>query len=256
MLASHSGIMSFPETHFFGSLAPKPWFRPGPIVVDPKLAGARFAAAGDLLGVPEAAESMPAGSRLKRRWVRSFVEMLDRLTSDAGKDIWIEKTPEHLALAPMIQRYITDSVFVHILRDGQSVVGSLIDVTRKHPERWGGQWSAEKCTTVWNRAVKHHRRLMNRPGHVLVRYETLAAEPERTLRRLCDRLGLAYEPSMLSAEASNSVIAPDEQWKASVGGGSRGVAPSKLDNLLSEPERRLVVQRLADISDIRGIGDE
>jgi hypothetical protein len=37
----------------------------------------------------------------------------------------------------------------------------------------------------------------NMPGVSYVRYEDLKADPEKTLRRVCHHLGLAYEPAML-----------------------------------------------------------
>jgi len=256
MLASHSRVMSFPETHYFGSIAPKPWYRPGPFVRNRSLAATRFERVAELLGNPALAQEMPRRSHLKRDWINAMVRVLDQLTIEAGKDVWIEKTPEHLSLAPMIQRYIHGACFIHIIRDGRSVVGSLVDVTRRHPDRWGGVWTAEKCAAVWNRAIKHHRRLVGRSGHIAVHYEALASEPERMLRGLCKVIGLQFEPEMLNAGAATRVIAPEEQWKSAVDGGSRGVASSKFETALSESEQQRIERVLSDSSGIRGIGDE
>ena len=78
-----------------------------------------------------------------------------------------------------------------LLRDGRAVVNSRI---RKYPEKpvaelvegWLGQMDA--CRALFDG--------FSGPKQI-VRYEELAAEPERVMRDLCDVSGLTYDPAML-----------------------------------------------------------
>lgn len=255
MLASSPEIVSFPETHYFRGLCPKPWWRLGPIIPDPALALEHFEKSAQLVGVPELVGRAPRGSRLKRKWVRSFLTLLDEASGREGARVWIEKTPEHLSFAPMIRRYARDVLFLHILREGRSVVASLVDVTRRHPEHWGGTWSVETALGFWNRAVIKHKRMHGKEGHVLVRYETLAADPAAVLRPLCKRMGVDFAESMLEAQDADKLITADEAWKSAVQGGSKGVAKSKYDTVLTDEERAYVEANILSADGLRGIGD-
>jgi hypothetical protein len=256
MLASHPEVVSFPETHYFSALAPKPWWRLGPLIPDPALAKSRFEKSAELLGSEELKGLAPTGSRWKRKWVRTFAKMLDGAAVKSGASAWIEKTPEHLSFCPIISRYIEGVRFIHILRDGKSVVSSLVDVTRKHPEHWGGVWDVEKCVGFWNRAVLKHRKYASKPGHMLVRYETLAAAPEPVLLDLCTNLGIEYCPSMLEAGAAGKLVTDSEAWKSDVQGGSKGIAKSKFETVLTAQEQELASSLLISDAGLRGLGDD
>ena len=81
---------------------------------------------------------------------------------------------------------------IHVLRDGRAVCASMM---RKFPEvsMWKAAWH-------WRKVVgKNERRVRSLPAEqrLMVRYEDAVAEPEREIGRICQFLGIAFEPAML-----------------------------------------------------------
>ena len=85
-----------------------------------------------------------------------------------------------------------ESRFIHLVRDNRAVLASFL---RKNPQMttlgvsW---WLAHDL----RRNLRLHRRQPAK--HVIhVQYEKLQQDPEAELRRLCDFLGISYDPAML-----------------------------------------------------------
>jgi hypothetical protein len=113
-----------------------------------------------------------------------------------------DKTPGYVRYLPLLHGLWPHAKFVHIVRDGRDVCLSVLD--------WGkgatgfATFDEDPVTTigVW---WEWHVRLglegggrLDGPGlYHEVRYEALVAEPERECDRLCQFLGLRYDPSML-----------------------------------------------------------
>jgi len=81
---------------------------------------------------------------------------------------------------------------IFLQRDGRAVVSSRL---RKYPET-----TAHEHARDWRHQMEASRAFANTfPGPVIeMRYEALATEPERELRRVAGFLGLAFDPTMLT----------------------------------------------------------
>jgi len=248
MLGAHSRVATFPESHFFAYLSPRPWWREVPITPNPIRVGERLARFLDEAGHPELAVDIPRKVRSKRVWARVFTGLMDRMAVDQECDNWIEKTPSHLAFMRQIRRHISGASFIHILRDGSATVASLYDVTRRHPQAWGGEWSLEKCARVWNRSFERHVAVAGQDNHIMIRYEILAEDPACQLRRACRFLNINYESSMLKGDEYDRVATPDEPWKSGVAGGVGGVAVNKFNAVFDSAQRAWAMRRLHDAS--------
>ena len=68
----------------------------------------------------------------------------------------------------------------------------------------GKEKGVAAATGRWLASTKMGKRNLQRyPGkYITVRYETLASEPEKTCREVCDFLGEAFEPSMLTMQGA------------------------------------------------------
>lgn len=249
LLAGHSRILSFPESHFFtqgfgGSRFDR---------LKKRLAGGRhlqriFERWLNLLET----KGLQADSPIRPAWRRQliidqFVAQLDRWTRNAGKDVWIEKTPMHLDHIHQITPAVPDARFLHIVRDGRAVVESLYRVTREHPDIWGGPRPVEACIAQWNRCLNLTLRHRNDPGHHIVCYESLVREPQATLKRICAFLGLDWEPAMLEKRKSSAeaVSFADEDWKA--GNRQESIASGGLSNFrqtFDTEEQQMISQSL------------
>lgn len=238
LLAAHPRLASFPETHAFAHLLPRarplralrlspPWGRPR--------LRKTLAELGDDRPLRLAGWWAPAAAR-------RVIAVLDAAALERGRSKWLEKTPRHLHYIEEIERWVPRSSFVHLVRDGAEVVASLVRVTREAPEVWRGARSLETCLARWVGDVSLTARHAGRPGHVVVLYDELARDPERLLRYLCPRLGLDYDPAMLTGYARESVrlVRPGETWKLDVAGEIAPRSPRRFGELFSPEEEERI----------------
>lgn len=102
---------------------------------------------------------------------------------------WGDKTPPNTEYLGLIEKTFPDARYVHVLRDGVDVVGSLL--------RTGMSRSLHEAAGLWVRRVTAARELTRRrPDQCIeVRYEELVNHPDGTMKRVCDFLGLAWASS-------------------------------------------------------------
>lgn len=130
--------------------------------------------------------------------LRAYAERFD-------KPRWGDKRPGYHQFIPVLRRMFPDAQFVQLVRDGRDCVASL----KRMP--W---WQRDTCEsiTAWMRAVKNAEwsaRALPAGTFHEVRYESLVAEPEKELRKLCEFLGEEYDDAMLSPKAVADVAVPE-----------------------------------------------
>lgn len=220
MLAAHPDVLSFPETHFFSMAYPRHQLKRR--VTWPAL---------NVQGVLEKwlveinREDMLSEARINpftRDFARKFVAILDRLTLEAGKTIWVEKTPRHLHFVSEITAQIPDAKFIHIIRNGHDVVASLFDATQTNPRTWAkgrvpgfSGFSIDQCIARWNHDVQISMRYGNASNHKVVRFEKLIETAEDVLQSITNFLGISYASRMAAAETTFArIVTRNEPWKA------------------------------------------
>jgi hypothetical protein len=250
MLASHSCITSFPESHFFLSLLKRRgrWRRV--VGLGSRRTRLVLEQFGEDIGtvLPGAGFSFfPSVRGVTRRFVRH----LDALAADRGKSIWIEKTPDHVFFVEDIKRLVPDSMFIHIVRDGREVVASLYEVSRRHVNGWGGPWSIDKCIEHWKAAVARSLRYSESAlNHVLVRYEDLRETPSSELERLAGFLGISLEEEMLTRPRARSsgIVRVAETWKADIYDSPSRKPLVKFDQYFNDAQREYVTMRVEELN--------
>jgi hypothetical protein len=123
--------------------------------------------------------------------------LVDRYARDRGVEAstWVDHTPENINYASLLLDLFPKARMVHIVRDGRAVANSIL------PLDWGPN-TVIRAAPWWKAMVREGlalEALLPRDQIVRVRYEDLVCAPERTVRWLCDRLGLGFQPSMLEA---------------------------------------------------------
>jgi hypothetical protein len=250
LLASHSQITSFPESHFFSNLYPEH---------EPKRRLLGLASRRIKPCIFEFIESMDRyefKSTIKPwtffqfQYINRFTHILDQLTQERGKKIWVEKTPDHLRYTSEIQKSVKNSRFIHIIRNGLDVIASLYEVTQKHPDVWKGSWSLDQCIIRWIEAIEISRSYIGRENHTLVHYDKLSTETNSVLTDLCGFLNINFEPGMLSRSTLEveSLVMSHEPWKTRV---SQEISPSrrsKYNAVFSESEKRYISEKLSSRS--------
>jgi Sulfotransferase family len=190
LLTSHPAITSFPETQFFLHL----WGEDLSRTLHERLMMFFW----EDINRPDLLETMqPYQTAVDR--IKWFVAILDKLATEEGNDIWLEKTPQHLFFIEDIALHLPDAKFIHITREPLDTIASLYLATRMPAQRrsWGEPWSLEKCVTMWKQSARATERWANSPQHLIVKYEELCASPDRELIKCCEFIGVEYSPEML-----------------------------------------------------------
>lgn len=106
--------------------------------------------------------------------------------------VWGDQSPIHTFYLPYISKVFPKARYMHLLRDGRDVVSSMVT-------RHGDDYLFE-AVLRWKTSLKRINRFQKTlaPGqYIEVRYENLVREPEPTLRRVCEFIGIDYTPRML-----------------------------------------------------------
>lgn len=194
MLDSHPDLAVPPESYFLVPLLRNRAGLEG-------TGGVRVAAVADYLREnPSLREWELDTAPLFARWA----EQAPASVPDAARDLYAayaeargkrlvgDKTPHHVRTVPLLAEAFPEAVFVHLIRDGRQVARSLQEVHFGPRTFVGG-------VEFWKLNVERGRRDGAALGdrYLEVRYEALVDDPQRELTAICDRLGLAFSPTML-----------------------------------------------------------
>jgi len=122
--------------------------------------------------------------------------LLHRELAASGKSVLVEKTPSNVFVADRLAKAWPDAKFIYLTR---------------HPWSIAQSWhEADPVRRPMRRAVPHTLKYMEaleraRPKHpgLSLRYEDLTADPAKETRRICEFLGLDWEPGMLEYGKQN-----------------------------------------------------
>lgn len=123
----------------------------------------------------------------------------------------IDKQPFNFLHVPLIARILPGARVLHTLRDGRDTCISY------HMQWFNGPHGQANSFDTLGRYFADYRRTMDawaalpapsqRPEMLDVSYEHLVADPERVLRGVMEFLGIAFDPVVLDARASDRVVA-------------------------------------------------
>jgi hypothetical protein len=260
MLARHPEVFTLPETGFFPRLLGGLHYRLG----DDGARAARnslarrlgltrrygrhefLALQRSLLGERHPSKRAPL---LLETCVERFGEMLDGLAEQAGRSVWIEKTPHHLLYLSEIEQYMPDARFIHVIRPGMDVLASITDAELRYDNKsFGGglmQWVRR-----WNRATDIHRSRIGARNHHLVFLEDLSRNPADEWHRLCSFLGLSTSVELDQTCHQNIADPKAEPWKRDALSGLPHQADSKVESLFGPQLREWLRERLTSYEEL------
>ncbi len=145
-----------------------------------------------------------------------------------GKTRWGDKSPPYRRHMATIQRALPEAHFVHMIRDGR-------DVALSYRGLWFGPGDdIEAQARFWVDEIGRARRQATDLRHYAeLRYEDLVADPEASLRRLCQDLDLAFDPAMLAYHRASA----ERLAETKSAFGPAGSTPRDLDAFLAIHER-------------------
>jgi hypothetical protein len=245
VLRNHSAVFGLRELQYFGQA----W--------DPADARRRFTtaesieAAADMLACQErgvvaritrpehrlkAAAFVAALGSAAAEPAKLFAAVTHHLAASAGKSIACEQTPRNIFYARELLEVYPSARVVHIVRDPRAVMASqkkrwrqrrILAQTSRPPGyeslRVWVNYHPYTIARLWSRATAAALALEGHPRVTLVRFEDLVRDPEGTVRHLCERLGIGYEPGMLDVGQVNS------SHQVAVGGARRGLNSDAID---------------------------
>ncbi|MCB0190941.1 MAG: sulfotransferase [Anaerolineae bacterium] len=154
-------------------------------------------------------------------YARLFALLEEHYAERLGKPRWGDKSLNTERYADPIFEAYPDARILHMMRDPRDRYASVI---KRWKYRRGGIGAG---TAMWLSSAKlaqrHQRRYPDR--YKIVRYETLAFQPEKTLRELCAFVNEAYSPAMLSMQGAKDFR--DEGGNSSYGQRKPGVISTK-----------------------------
>lgn len=240
LLTAHSDIASFPESHIFlrghrlrARLAPG-------LVTRRNLV--RFAHSMDVK-TPYMRRKLSFRSE---SYQQDLIAMLDTLTLEQGRHLWVEKTPNHVLSIPAIRMLVPSCRFIHLIRDGRAVVASLYEVTRTHASVWGGSYGLERCITEWNSAIIASSVAMESGDGISVCYQKLTRNPTSELVRICEFLGVEYQSEMLAtySDVTSLIVNSNEGWKSRVDDPIRDNGLQKYHDIFTSKEQEMIGRSL------------
>lgn len=241
MLGAHPDLSCGPETHFFWGLdrgdasrliAPGNW---------------PAAAVNFLTGLQDEGQSVPAVYGIDQAGLGQFLQqrqagvpaILEALTEQfmvrLGKRRWVEKSPTHMNHLESLRRYYPGAPVIHIVRDPRDVARSIL----KAPWDWAPK-TLNGALILWrDYEAAASRFLASDHRNLLVRYEDLLTDPQKTLKTICEFIGEDYTDAMLDTRSSyDQVNRLDEPWKHKVSGAIDKSRVAAWKGKLSEEEIR------------------
>jgi hypothetical protein len=212
LMASHSMITSFTETHFFYK-----GFYPLPIGNYLLKQGtgflvSKFTEENHVQNSPTNTWPVTrSGREVVLKTAQKLIAILDAAAVERNRDVWIEKTPNHLFFIPLIKKVIPDALFIHVIRRPETALPSQYTASRQ----WGRPKSYLECALHWALAIYTSDRYLREPGHYCIPYERLASDSELVLKGLFTWLDMPWEDAILEDYKSTAkqVITPEESWK-------------------------------------------
>lgn len=162
--------------------------------------------------------------------------IIHRELLDAGKRVFVDKTPSNSYNWPKLVRCWPQARFIVLRRHPAMVAASWQNA---HPT-----WSKEQVAQYVLRYMHGLDRAFADRGGLLVRYEDLTREPERELSRICSFLGLPFDSRMVDYAARAPVFARRGlgDWSDNLRSGTVRHADAQPDLTDLDPELREIAR--------------
>lgn len=131
-----------------------------------------------------------------------------------------------------------DAKFIHIVRDGRDVARSCIGMG------WvGNVWTGVERWIEAENLWADLKQSLSEEQQIEITYEALITQTEVTLTKLCDFMGIAFEPEMLDYYKTSSYDLPSPklvyQWKQKLSDREIQLVESRISQMLVERNYQL-----------------
>ena len=188
ILGSHSDIHTLPE----------PWLMLH-LVYGSRSGGieAEYNAQYSYLALKDFLKRTPDGEAAYDEAVRSMANhMYNAALASSGKRYFLDKTPRYYFIIPELYRIFPAAKFIFLLRNPLAVLSSILEVNLEG--NWMGLFERDRKHDILSAPhliVNGIKQLGD--NATVVHYETLVSKPEETIKHLCKKIRISYEPDML-----------------------------------------------------------
>jgi hypothetical protein len=140
---------------------------------------------------------IPGGEGTYVEAVRNMAFTLyESALESSGKRYFLDKTPRYYFIIPELYRLFPGAKFIFLLRNPLAVLSSTDDYVSGNLKRLFVTDRKHDMLTAPRLICEGIQQLGERAA--VVHYEKLVMEPEKTVKNLCEKIGLAFEPDMLT----------------------------------------------------------
>ena len=128
-----------------------------------------------------------------------FQDLMEHAARQRGATHWLEKSPHHTLYCHELAKLFPNAKFVCLLREPTALIPSLISAPWRQRERYPARALSILRSCMTYTLYRKHLLLFAQAhaNSILLHYEDLAAKPECEIERLCQFLGLPYDPQMV-----------------------------------------------------------
>lgn len=154
-------------------------------------------------GVTEFLDNYTDGLEVYDDGIRAFAQTIYFNAMAKGNGRWfVDKTPRYLMILDDLLRLFPQAKFIFLLRNPLSVLSSIVNSQVSHD-----LYTLERFREELLDGPAAMLSAINKLGDeaVVVRYENFVQEPEKQAARLCDSIGIDYQPGMIEYSESEPV---------------------------------------------------
>jgi hypothetical protein len=161
--------------------------------------------------------------------------LLHRELMRQGKTVLVNKSPDDAFIWRRILECWPDAKFILLLRHPAAITDSW--------SRARKEWTRDEVAEDVLKYMRAVEKVRSKHGGLEVRYEDLTTQPEREMRRVCEFIGVQWEPAMLEyGQGDHGDFAPG------LGDWSRRIRSGKIHAVKRIPGRDEIPPALIDIS--------
>jgi hypothetical protein len=146
--------------------------------------------------------------RLKDPTLRKIIDIVyNKKMAEEGKSIWGDKTPPYVKIIPELNELYPCARFLYLVRDGRDVTQSF------QSKRWHSHRLHDN-TKEWKLAAMYFKKYKDyafKDRIMVVRYEDMVQDINKTAIQICNFLGIEFEPRMLAWEESVTMKVPERE---------------------------------------------
>lgn len=177
--------------------------------------------------------------------------LLSEITENNGKQIWLEKTPANLYYTKYIEKYLPNSVIIHLIRSGKDTIASFFKLVYGKDAVWSNnnrsrQEYIDSVIKRWIKDIGRTEKCVGKEKHLIVSYKSLVNNTLQTLKTICNALDIDYENAMLDNYRTEAIrlVKKDEKWKHNVFDDIKN--RSNFDAIFNEKEKERILKILKD----------